>query len=171
MNDSMRATLTTLVCQFECEFINRHGYPAEGNAVEGPASKESIERLRSAFPTLPRELLDLYAEIGSISLPDLDQGYFLHSPDAVLQGIADGQPVGLEKADGERIPILCIGSDGGGAYYAVDLGHVGRILYLPPAMVERSTYFEGPMGVSVSADSVPELVRVWVSSIRAELGQ
>ncbi|MFI8086575.1 hypothetical protein ACIF6L_38020 [Kitasatospora sp. NPDC086009] len=104
-------------------FLTTHGFPPGENTVT-PATAESHEALAALVdPTpIPSDLTTLYEEISEASLPDVDNGYFIHPPTTVAEHFREYGPPAIE---GEWIaPVFA--SDGGGHLFA--LGGNGRVL-------------------------------------------
>jgi hypothetical protein len=62
---------------------------------------------------LPPDLRAFYQVVGEVSLPDVENGYWIHRPPE--PGVDNGRPYVL--SDGR--PIVVFGSDGGGALFAL----------------------------------------------------
>ncbi len=107
------AALETTLCTFEATF----GYPPGDNEVllADEESRAATARLKEAVH-MPQGLISLYATIAELSLPDIDHGYFVHTPAQVLNDITQYGPVRVtDHATG-----VVFGSDGGGILFALD---------------------------------------------------
>jgi hypothetical protein len=162
---ALREDLQLLAAQFEREFFLRAGYPPGLHTVNGPSSEEDIGTLLRVAPRLGEVNINFYRHISAVSLPDLKNGFSLESPAKIVEGIARDRPTTLHGKT-HRLEILCVGTDGGGAYFAVDLDDGTRVLYLPTARVEQAIYFEGKPGVQVAAESLPRLAEAWCEEMR-----
>ncbi|WBP90659.1 hypothetical protein [Kitasatospora cathayae] len=112
------AALTGFTRSFEA----RYGFPPGENAL-APAtddSRRAADALGELLP-VPPDLATLYGVIDQASLPDVDNGYFIHSPGAVTGHIREH---GTPAIEGERLGLV-FGSDGGGRLFAT--GHTGRV--------------------------------------------
>jgi len=112
------AALATLLRSF----LPTHGFPPDDNAVT-PATDDS-RRAASALAELtpvPADLTAFYRVIGEVSLPDVDSGYFIHSPATVAEHFREYGPAPV--GDERTAPVFA--SDGGGRLFAIDDG--GRI--------------------------------------------
>lgn len=73
--------------------------------------------------SIPSDLTALYRVICEVSLPDVDSGYFIHSPSMVVGHVRE---YGSVQIEGEE-PALVFASDGGGHLFAVaGSGHIWR---------------------------------------------
>jgi hypothetical protein len=62
-------------------------------------------------------LIHLYRTIGEVSLPDLENGVFIHPAEAVIVGLGGEQPT--EAVGSLEGRIVVFGSDGGGALISI----------------------------------------------------
>lgn len=116
-----RADVMAVVTPMVATFERAHGYPPGTNDVRPPTEDElravdELKRETSYF----EELSTLYRSIGEVALPDVGNGFFLHSARAVLDRIAEEGPVFLPLAD--DFQGMVIASDGGGRLYVADWG-------------------------------------------------
>lgn len=97
-------------------FLETHGFPPGENAITlaTDESHESTDELVDLTP-IPSDLATLYWVICEVSLPDVDNGYFIHSASTVAE---DFQEYGSVRIDDE-CPALVFASDGGGHLFAV----------------------------------------------------
>jgi hypothetical protein len=94
------------------------GYPLGRNEVHAPSSEEVRARLAGASGLPPLSpLLRLFDRCNGVSLPDVHNGYFIHSAELILRGINHGEPRSLSGS--EAGSILVFGSDGGGNRFAL----------------------------------------------------
>lgn len=103
-------------------FLPTHGFPPGHNTVmlATDASHRATEALVDLTP-IPSDLTTLYCVISEASLPDVDSGYFIHSPATVAGHFREYGPAPI---DGEWIaPVFA--SDGGGRLFAI--GSTGQI--------------------------------------------
>lgn len=97
-------------------FLQTHGFPPGENVV-APSTEES-HRATDALVELtpiPSDLTTLYWVISEVSLPDVGNGYFIHSASTVAEHF---QQYGSVQIDDEP-PALVFASDGGGQLFAV----------------------------------------------------
>ncbi|MFD8642270.1 hypothetical protein ACFV14_18425 [Streptomyces zaomyceticus] len=97
-------------------FETRHGFPPGENVITltTDESNEATSALVDlTFP--PSDLTTLYSVIRDISLPDVDHGYFIHSPTMTADHFREYGSVQV-AGDG---PALVFASDGGGHLFAV----------------------------------------------------
>lgn len=105
-------------------FLATHGFPAGENAVTLATddSHQATSALVDLTP-IPSDLTTLYWVISEASLPDVDSGYFIHSPATVAGHLREYGPPAI---DGEWIALV-FASDGGGQLFAIgDSGQVWR---------------------------------------------
>ncbi|WP_313896544.1 hypothetical protein [Streptomyces sp. GC420] len=97
-------------------FLARHGFPPGRNEVRlaTGSSHKATEALVELTP-IPSDLTTMYWVIAEASLPDVDNGYFIHSPSTVA---AHFREYGFIQIDGEE-PALVFAGDGGGHLFAV----------------------------------------------------
>ncbi|MGI5350632.1 hypothetical protein ACQEU8_21005 [Streptomyces sp. CA-250714] len=107
-------------------FESTFGYPPGDNEVV-PADEESrtaaAQLVRAA--DIPAALVTFYTTVCELSLPDIDHGYFIHSPAQVRDGIKQYGLARVAERDAERDTAVVFGSDGGGILFALD--HTGRV--------------------------------------------
>ncbi|MFF4866801.1 hypothetical protein ACFY3J_34935 [Streptomyces sp. NPDC001231] len=103
-------------------FLATHGFPPGRNAV-ALATDDSIQATDALadLTPIPSDLTTLYGVISEASLPDVDSGYFIHSPAMVAEQFREYGPPPI---NGER-PVLVFASDGGG--HLVAIGASGQI--------------------------------------------
>ncbi|MFD5465351.1 hypothetical protein ACFWIQ_21355 [Kitasatospora sp. NPDC127059] len=116
---------------FTRSFAERYGFPPGENAL-APATEHSLraaDALAELLP-LPADLATLHRALAGASLPDVDNGYFIHAPETVTAQLRD---YGVPAVEGERLPLV-FGSDGGGHLFAT--GHTGRVWRSATASVD-----------------------------------
>src|SRR4030088_1431479 len=93
-----RERMSRLTDEFAGRFEPHFGYPAEGNSIDAPDPPEELRRLvDNGTVEVHPDLVDFYRAVGAVWLPDLDNGYYIHSATRVANGI-DGDAV--EVVDG-----------------------------------------------------------------------
>ncbi|MFC6566037.1 SMI1/KNR4 family protein [Actinoplanes utahensis] len=119
--DDMRAGLAGLLGRFEARF----GFPPEEHEVAGPVSEEQLAGLAELHGDgLPADLVTFHRVVAEVDLPDVENGYWIHSPP--LPGEDPGHPRRL--TDGRRVVVF--GSDGGGGLFALTAGPGSPVLRL-----------------------------------------
>ncbi|WP_393071559.1 hypothetical protein [Streptomyces sp. LN704] len=110
--------ITAMLEQTLARFETAYGYPPGDNdvLVADDQSRAAAAQLEDA--AVPAALVTLYSSIAELQLPDIDHGYFIHSPDLVLDHLTEYGPVRLTD---HRTGIV-FGSDGGGILFALDQG-------------------------------------------------
>ncbi|WP_327187471.1 hypothetical protein [Streptomyces sp. NBC_01334] len=103
-------------------FTATHGFPSGHNAVT--LATDESHRATGALVDLtpiPSDLTTLYWVISEASLPDVDNGYFIHSPMTVAGHFREYGPPTID----DEPTALVFASDGGGHLFAI--GDSGRI--------------------------------------------
>ncbi|WP_328624532.1 hypothetical protein OHA88_05945 [Streptomyces sp. NBC_00353] len=97
-------------------FLETYGFPHGENAVTlaTDGSHESTDALVDLTP-IPSDLTTLYWVTCEVSLPDVDNGYFIHSASTVAEHFQEYGSVRI----GDESPALVFASDGGGHLFAV----------------------------------------------------
>ncbi|MFF1605002.1 hypothetical protein ACFVYV_47885 [Streptomyces mirabilis] len=97
-------------------FLETHGFPPGENAVAlaTDESHEATDALVDLTP-IPSDLTTLYWVIREVSLPDIENGYFIHTPATVAEHFRE---YGSVQVDDES-PGIVFASDGGGHLFAV----------------------------------------------------
>ncbi|MET9609351.1 hypothetical protein ABZZ17_30530 [Streptomyces sp. NPDC006512] len=103
-------------------FLPAHGFPPGQNSVTLATddSHRATDALVDLTP-IPSDLTTLYWVISEASLPDVDSGYFVHSPAKTAE---DFRAYGPAPIAGEWIALVFAG-DGGGHLFAI--GDSGRV--------------------------------------------
>ncbi|MFI9779250.1 hypothetical protein ACIHCV_31900 [Streptomyces sp. NPDC051956] len=97
-------------------FLETHGFPPGENdvALATDESHEATDELVDLTP-IPSDLTTLYWVISEVSLPDIENGYFVHSPAVVAEHFREYGPVRVD----DESPGIVFASDGGGRLFAV----------------------------------------------------
>ncbi|OSC75765.1 hypothetical protein B5180_05745 [Streptomyces sp. BF-3] len=97
-------------------FQETHGFPPGENAV-ALATEESHKATDALVDLTPisSDLTTLYWVISEVSLPDIDHGYFIHSPATVAEHFREYGAVDVD----DESPGIVFASDGGGLLFAV----------------------------------------------------
>ncbi|MFI2670937.1 hypothetical protein ACH5AU_15540 [Streptomyces albidoflavus] len=113
--DDLTHALTSLLPRF----AQTYGYPPDTNEVRA-ANEQDLRALRGRAPGLPlcEALLTFYESIGEVTLPDVGNGYFIHSAHHVLHDLAENGPVTLPDPRNPHGTVFA--SNGGGLLYAID---------------------------------------------------
>jgi hypothetical protein len=98
--------MSRLAAQFCVGFEHSFGYPPDDHTVRGPTPAEDLQALvANGTVDVPGELIEFYRHIAEVSLPDLDNGYFIHSANRskyrrlageVIRGKLKSDSVGFE---------------------------------------------------------------------------
>ncbi|MGW6056071.1 hypothetical protein [Streptomyces sp. NPDC055189] len=114
-----REEITAAVSAMAATFEETYGYPPEGNEVR-VADEADRHAAREYGRDMPGSaaMLTFYESIGEVALPDVGNGYFIHSAHDVLHRVAQEGYVFIPAADDPH--GMVIGSDGGGILFAAD---------------------------------------------------
>ncbi|MFJ4103887.1 hypothetical protein [Amycolatopsis japonica] len=153
--------MSFLSAEFERRFEAKHGYPPGGNRLLLAGDDSDDIRLLADLGCAT-ELLDFYAVVRQVSLPDLGNGTFVHSARHVLTGLRGAMPTLLGGVTED--PIIVFGSDGGGALFALSTSGRGVYRLFGGAFV-AGTYDADQAGVTTVA---PDLRR-FLDTVLAEL--
>jgi hypothetical protein len=132
-------------------FEDSYGYPPAGNVIEGP-DELGTARLAAAGSAVPADLLDLYAAVGAVNLPDVGNGLFLHSAARVVDAHEARELwriAGRHQAD-----VIVFASDGGGTLYALASPTGSPVFRLPAGQVVGGVYESGDPRFEIVAASL-----------------
>jgi len=110
------------LAQLMDSFQARHGFEPGSNKVvlASEVSRPATDALVELTP-VPSDLTTMYWVIAEVSLPDVENGYFVHPASLVADHFRE---YGAVQIDGEE-PALVFASDGGGHLFA--LAGSGRV--------------------------------------------
>ncbi|GAA4561436.1 hypothetical protein GCM10023176_00010 [Micromonospora coerulea] len=135
--ETWREDLREAVASAVLDFEERYGYPPGENAVSEP-DMTAAARLAAVHPAIPADLVDLYAKVGAVDLPNIGNGFFLHT----ASGVADAHESrdlwhvrGRHDAD-----VVVFASDGGGTQYGLATPEGSPVYRLPPDLVLAGIY-------------------------------
>jgi hypothetical protein len=137
------------------------GYPMAEHEIRTPSPAAELERLRRAVADVPPQVMEYYSLCDGAALPDVQNGYFLHSIKTVLTARDIGEPNAVSGPNAGK--VLVMASDGGGGRFAVRLSEpVGEIIYLPSDGGLYDGVFNGTMArvVVVAADLAGFVLRL-----------
>lgn len=119
--EAVRAEIMLVTTDFE----RKYGYPCGRNSVELQGDATKVADLAS-IDGLPRSVVEFYSVVAEVSVPDIGNGYFLHS----VQHIVDNDVADIRRLSGQTSDdVLAFGSDGGGGRFAVSLSR-GLVYHL-----------------------------------------
>jgi hypothetical protein len=163
-----REDLRKAVASAVLDFEDRYGYAPGENAVSGPDTT-SAALIAAARPAIPAVLVDLYAAVGAVDLPDIGNGFFLHTASQVAHAheARDLWHVrGRHDAD-----VVIFASDGGGTQYALATPAGSPVYRLPPDLVLDGIYTSEDPRFNVAApdlstflDRVLQAVKTFAAS-------
>ncbi len=132
-----REDLRKAVASAVLDFEDRYGYPPDENVVSEPDTIAAA-RLGAVRPAIPADLVDVYAAVGAVDLPDVGNGFFLHRASDVAR-IHESRDLwhvrGRHDAD-----VVVFASDGGGTQYALATPAGSPVYRLPPDLVLDGIY-------------------------------
>ncbi len=135
--ETWREDLRNAVASAVLDFEDRYGYPPGENIVSEPDAIAAA-RLAAVRPAIPADLVDLYAAVGAVDLPDIGNGFFLHTASHVAHA---HQLRDLWHVRGRHdVDVVVFASDGGGTQYALATPAGSRIYRLPPDLVLDGIY-------------------------------
>lgn len=139
--------MSNLLSKLMRHFEDGFGYPPGENRLR----TATPERGRAAAEALtvigaPAELINFYQKVDSLSMPDVENGFFVHSYVDVANGIKGEQPTRLTGSIDDEICIF--GSDGGGGLFALSLTN-GEVYRLSGGASIGSVYEVDEAGVDV----------------------
>lgn len=124
-------------------FAERFGYEPGDNEI----------RLATAAPAfdsrLPIDVANFFSVVDEVIWPDIWNGYFIGPAASVVERLQEGDPSSV-MIGSEVHRAVFIGSDGGGAYFAVDATAGGTVLHVGEGFIERGV-LQGDVRV-VAAD-------------------
>ncbi len=125
--------------QLEVVFEQRFGYPFDegSNFVRDADQVFLAGGGQAAFPPA---LAEFYAEIDEVSLPDINNGYFIHPANRLPVAADWGLPIRVDV--GSIGDVATFGSDGGGGFFCMDR-RSGWIYHLPPGQLVDGAYAGG----------------------------
>ena len=97
-------------------FESTFGYPPGDHIVveaDAETGQHAVRELTAAG--IGGDLLDFYAKVVQVSFPDVENGFFIHSVENIVEG---GHPTKLTGAANDEITVF--GSDGGGGLFALN---------------------------------------------------
>lgn len=112
------------------------GYPLGENTVTPPIPAAADALVEAGLDRI-RWLSDLYSACDGISMPDINNGYFIKPLHKVLKYDLASEPKTV-LLDTE-ISVLSLGSTGGGSLFVVER-EIGRVLLLPPGPLHEGHY-------------------------------
>ncbi len=127
------------------------GYPLGENTVT-PPDPVAADALAEAGLDGIKGLSDLYSACNGISMPDVHTGYFIKPLRKVLEYDLTSEPKTVILETG--IPVLSLGSTGGGSLFVAER-EGGRVLLLPPGPLHEGRYDGRHTKVGVVAEDIP----------------
>ncbi|MGW4204911.1 hypothetical protein [Streptomyces sp. NPDC004726] len=116
-----RDEITDAVSSMVLTFEETNGYGPGTNEVRiaGKEARRAVHDDRRELQEFG-DLLTFYESIGEVVLPDVGNGFFVHSACDVLHRLAEEGPVFVPEADDPH--GMVIASNGGGIFYVADRG-------------------------------------------------
>ncbi|MBC9731494.1 hypothetical protein [Streptomyces sp. TRM68367] len=151
--------------RFVDQFEETYGYPPDDHEVIAVSPGDEAEvRRRLEDANVSGDLVDLYSQLETVSLPDLENGYFIHSADELLEGMRGGQPNRVVGAVEDSITVF--GSDGGGGLFALNAAQ-DKVYRLSGGALVGAVYEVDPPGLEIVSDGLSG----YLGFLEAELTQ
>jgi hypothetical protein len=143
------------------------GYPQGKHEIRPPPPAADLERLRRTAGGRVAQLVELYSRCDGADLPDVQNGYFLHSLKTVLAAKDNGEPTSVSGPHGGE--VIVVGSDGGGGRFAVRTSDpIGEVLHLDSEGGVYDGVFNGTMAKVVAvAPDLAGFIRRLTDDVRA----
>lgn len=146
-----RAAIERTVSSVVSRFEDQYGYPPGDNDVGDP-DELNAARLAAIGPAIPRDLLDLYAAIGAVDLPDMGNGLFVHGPGLVGDAYHAHE---LRRVTGRyHADVIVFASDGGGTLYGLVSPRGSPVYRLPAGRVVNGVYESNDLSFDVVAPTL-----------------
>ncbi|WP_146765926.1 hypothetical protein [Micromonospora noduli] len=149
------------------DVVSDFPFEADHHQVGPPAPRAEVDLLRQRLPWMPVDLVALHQQVGPVTLPDICNGYFIHSSKELL-ALLDVQDradrIGEPGADG--IDVVVFGSNGGGDLYAEATAD-GRVFRLRGASYVGGVYAGTENGVSVAGADLREFLERLLITVNA----
>jgi len=155
--------LSRLAAEFTRHFEARFGYPVGDNGVVRVVSvgrQRLLDDLVGAG--VGGDLVTFYSYVGSVSLPDLGSGFFVHAAEDVLDGVRGEQPTRVTGAVDDEITVF--GSDGGGGLFALNAAQ-DKVYRLSEGALFGATYDVSSSGVHLAARGLWEFLGYLLSEL------
>lgn len=110
-------------------FEERMGYKPDAHEIRLVPSDANVD-----LSDLPEPARKFFSMVDEVSWPDIWNGYFLGPADETVRRLRDQDP-GTVMVDSHEHRSLPIGSDGGGAYFVLDLDDSGVVRRVSDATV------------------------------------
>jgi len=136
------------------------GYPHQSNDISPPGKEALFKKLlaKTGFDE-SSQVARFYKSCDGFSLPDVWNGYFIHSTKLTLKFLETGP---FEVTGPLAGKIIVLGSDGGGGLFAIRRDGPGEMLHLHEDGVTGAPIFDGSFNPAkvISVDFFGFLVRV-----------
>lgn len=158
MVGELRAVVPAFVERFE----ELYGYPPGDHVIGDSDYMDTPEGTTTAWSQLPAEWREFLVECSEISLPDLWNGVFI-GPARWIQAMSS--EVEAVETDAGPVPVIAVGSDGGGGYFLVRRGQSGPIFHVGVGALKGGLL--SPSGKTATiADSLDEFVGKIVLAVK-----
>lgn len=144
------------------------GYPIENNIIAPACANidtDSMEKFIKSKMSIAG-LIAFYTKCDGISLPDVNNGYFIKSLDKFLLGLSEKSEEPLFVNGECEGNIAIIGSTGGGHRFAIKTDS-GCVIKLGNGLVENRVFYGTSQNISVVADSWDIFLTRLVSDVEA----
>jgi hypothetical protein len=139
------------------------GYPLGENTIS-PPRPGAIVLLGESGLSGVGGLADLYSACDGISMPDVHTGYFIKPLRGALNYDPSSEPLTILL--GTEIPVVPLGSTGGGGLFVVER-QGGRVFHLPPGPLHDGCYDGHQTNVRVVAKDISHFLGLIVDDAEA----
>ncbi|MFF5491961.1 hypothetical protein [Streptomyces aquilus] len=148
-------SVSSLADRFMQSFEALHGYEPDENGLVEADLRLGGDHQALGGVGVPSDLVMFYSRVEEVSLPDLENGIFIHPAQAVVDGLSGEQPTRLVGSVEDSIVVF--GSDGGGGLFA--MGSDGLTIYYLSGGSFVGAVYEADSGeVRISASSLWEFL-------------
>lgn len=129
------------------------GFPIGNNRILPAKPAVEVHRVIGEIGVEPDpSIVEFYTRCDGVSLPGVQNGYFVHSLDNLTARKPPHHVTGEFEAD-----VVIVGSTGGGQLFALRKGQM-NVLFLPHGLVNNGVYDGTSAPVRILADSFAELL-------------
>jgi hypothetical protein len=131
------------------EVVSQFPFEASDHRVGPAVSATELGLLRRRVSWMPDDLIALHRHVGPVTLPDINNGFFLYPVDRLLDVLdQQGRPDRIGEPFTEHIDVIAFGSNGGGDLYAMAVTD-GRVFRIQDASYVGGVYDGTNRGVTV----------------------
>lgn len=139
-------------------FADRFGYEADVNEIRLADATPALD------PRLPPAVAEFFSVVDEVSWPDIWNGYFIGPAGSVVERLQEDDPSSV-LIGSEVHKVVFIGSDGGGAYFVIDLTAGGAVLQVVEGFVEQGVLQGDVRRVAADLNEFLEALLVNVAAV------